>query len=137
MSFEMNERVFQALPVLAAAVLALLNCSGSLEAQAPPAADEATVAEGPTTDIMDADTRPDEALRHKKRREVLRKVALASLVIILLLIIFAVVVMIGSRRMRIRYLGWDRKVKFGKIWDVWWGKPEEHKPDGKKKPRGK
>jgi len=136
MSSEMNDRILQIFCVLAV-VVALLNCAGSLEAQALPTGDSASVAEGPEADVMDADTRPDEALQHKERRDALRKVALASLVIILLLIIFIVVVMIGSRRMRTRYLGWHRKIRFGKIWDVWWGKSEEQKPGGKKKPRGK
>ena len=68
------------------------------------------------------------------RREVTRKVAFASMAIILILIICIVTIMIYSRRMRIRYLGYYRKVRFNRIWDVWWQKPGEK--DGGKS-RGK
>ncbi|KPJ53784.1 MAG: hypothetical protein AMS16_05115, partial [Planctomycetes bacterium DG_58] len=72
-------------------------------------------------------------LLHTAARDVMRTLAWISLCIILLLIIFVVVVMILNRRLRIRYLGWDRKIKFSKLWDVWWQKSEEG-PDEKGKP---
>jgi len=70
-------------------------------------------------------------------RHAMRRVAAASLFIILLLILFVVLVMISTRRLRIRYLGWDRRVRFNKIWDIWWQKPEEKHPPGKDKPPSK
>ena len=71
--------------------------------------------------------------KERARRAVWRKVAAASLLSILLLIIFTVFVMIYSRRMRIRYLGYYRRIRFSRIWDVWWQKPEK-RPGGRDKP---
>ena len=79
------------------------------------------------------DAEEGEPSKDQKRRSVMRRVAWAGLCMILLLIVFIVVVMILSRRMRIRYLGWDRRIKFNKLWDVWWHRSEE-KPDEKNKP---
>ena len=79
------------------------------------------------------DAEEGEPSKDQQRRSVMRKVAWAALCMILLLIVFIVVVMIMSRRMRIRYLGWDRRIKFNKLWDVWWHKSEEE-PDEKSKP---
>ena len=79
------------------------------------------------------DAEEGEPSKDQKRRSVMRRVAWAALCMILLLSVFIVVVMIMSRRMRIRYLGWDRRIKFNKLWDVWWHRSEE-KPDEKNKP---
>ena len=69
-------------------------------------------------------------------RDIMRTVALVSLCLILVLIIFVVSLMIASRRFRVWARGWNRKIGFGKLQDVWWQGPEK---DGspKKKPKEK
>ena len=67
----------------------------------------------------------------KEKKALARKVAWASLCIILLLIIFTVFVMIYSRRTRTRYLKQYQRIRYSKIWDVWWQK--SGKGEGKNK----
>jgi hypothetical protein len=56
------------------------------------------------------------------RRRAVRTVATVSLVLILILIVLVVLLMIANRRLRAQYLGWHRKIRFKKLWDVWWSK---------------
>ncbi len=70
----------------------------------------------------------DKIARDRNRKAAMRKVAGASLVIILVLICFVVGVMIVSRRMRIRYLHYDRPVRFSRLWDVWWDRDRRPPP---------
>jgi len=44
------------------------------------------------------------------------------MILVLILIVFIIVLMIANRRLRARYLGWHKKVRFKKLWDVWWSK---------------
>lgn len=117
------------LPV-AVVLLALLMTVAHAPAQSP-AVDDNTVRTAEGGDKAEATLAE---MKDSGRRTVMRKVAWASLGMILLLIIFVVVVMILSRRMRVRYLGWNRKVKFNKLWDVWWTRPGEKPPNKGKKP---
>ena len=95
--------------------LALLATAASASA-AP--SDNATLA--PALDNATA-AHAAQLAHEKQRRAVMRKVAGASLAIILVLICFVVGVMIVTRRLRIRYLHYDRPVTFNRLWDVWWG----------------
>lgn len=113
--------------VLLAALTPLAIRPTTLLAQQPALDNQSERLTGP------ADANEGGPSKDEQRRSVMRKVAWAALCIILLLIIFVVVVMIVSRRMRIRYLGWDRRITFSKLWDVWWHKSEEE-PDEKSKP---
>jgi heme/copper-type cytochrome/quinol oxidase subunit 2 len=129
---ETRERTW-ILPLFAAAALLFLRVQSELSAQPIPTGDTAAIREA---DNATAPTAPEKQ-EQAARRRVMRRVAATSLLIILILIIFVVIVMISTRRMRIRYLGWDRSIKFNKIWDIWWQKPEEGKPPGKDKPAAK
>lgn len=117
------------LPLAAALILAAAAFAWAQPADNAPAA--AGPAESPVfapaPDNATIALREDEAARaerDKRRRNVMKRVAVVSLVLILVLICFVVVVMILTRRMRIRYLHYDRKVTFGRLWDVWWGKDD-------------
>ena len=114
-----------ALTALLAAFAAL--SSGACARTPAPSGDNAVVA-APAADNA---TAAAAAAREKKRRATMRKVAIASLVCILLLICFVVAVMIATRRLKIRYLHYDRKVKFHPPEDLWWRKPgDPDKPSG-------
>ena len=122
------------LPALVAAgALLFLWAESECSAEPIPAGEPALVRESDNVTAGTAAVKEKEAAR----RHAMRRVAATSLLIILILIIFTVTVMICTRRMRIRYLGWDRRIKFNKIWDIWWQKPEERKPPGKDKPPAK
>ena len=66
--------------------------------------------------------------REKARTTALHKWAAAALIMFLVLICFIVGVMIVTRRLRIRYLHYDRPVKFSRLWDVWWGRGDGKDP---------
>jgi len=107
---------------LAGLLLAAMLCSATtMRAEEAPPARPAIADETADTDAK-AEKKDD-----KGRRDVARKVAAVSLILILVLIIFVVTVMIVSRRMRARYLGWHRKIRFSKLWDVWWSKDTPEK----------
>lgn len=120
-----NSRTLRAaagLTALAALLAALAALSWGARAQSPaPSGDNAVVA-APAADNA---TAAAAAAREKARRATMRKVAIASLVSILLLICFVVVVMIVTRRLKIRYLHYDRKVKFQPPEDLWWQSPPD------------
>jgi hypothetical protein len=136
---EANER-FVAMRLPAVALLAaavMISASRGLSAETRPAgAADSSVSSQDASDNAPggASTDTHEARLKKQRRDAVRKVAVVSLFIILVLIVFVVTLMIVTRRLRVRYLGWDRGIKFGKIWDVWWQKPEPPKPGEKDKP---
>ena len=108
--------------VLMSAVTASTVCADPLPSVQ--AADESVPAQ-------ETDENSDEV-----RRDIMRIVARVSLCLILVLIIFVVSLMIASRRFRVWARGWNRKIGFGKLQDLWWQGPEK---DGspKKKPREK
>jgi uncharacterized integral membrane protein len=101
---------------IVAATLTLLACAAGVWAsdEAVPVVDESAV---PVADNAAA-----EDGKSPEHREALRKVAWAAMFIVLILIVFVVFLMIVSRRLRSRYLGWHRKVRFKGLWDVWWSK---------------
>ena len=129
-----NDGAGRTLCMLPAAVLAALLTLSAISAGTTP--DNVTARESGSDNLAAEASPAAEKTREAQRRAVMRKVAWTSLGIILILIIFVVVVMILSRRMRIHYLGWDRRITFSKLWDVWWQKPEE-KPDDADKPKDK
>ena len=127
MSRETNRRLCWTLFV----ALALAACPPGARAQgAAPEADN-NIHFAPVSDNAPAAT----ADRAQLRKTAMKKVALVSLLLILLLLCFIVVVMIVTRRMRIRYLHYDRKVTFGRLWDVWWSPRGGASGDAKKKPK--
>jgi len=118
-----------------AVLLAVLVTASLALAQAPTTDDTAVrTAEDDETAVGPATAADARQAREADRRAAMRKVAWASLGMILLLIIFVVVVMILNRRMRMRYLGWDRKITFNKLWDVWWTKTDDKSRDKPGKP---
>ena len=108
-----------------AVLLAVLVTASHVWAQAPGTDDNEPASKARRTLLE---------VKEANRRAAMRKVAWASLGMILLLIIFVVVVMILNRRMRMRYLGWDRKITFNKLWDVWWTKTDDKSRDKPGKP---
>jgi|GEM_PF-5529645 hypothetical protein len=97
----------------------------------------AQVREGDNTTVTGPGAAAPADDKETARRRAMRRVAASSLLIILILILFIVVVMMSTRRLRIRYLGWNRRIRFNRIWDIWWQKPEEKHPPGKDKPPAK
>jgi hypothetical protein len=116
-----------------AAALLLAWAPRGLSAQPTSGTGAMQVREGDNVTVGTAPASDNETAR----RRAMRRVAASSLLMILILILFAVLVMMSTRRLRIRYLGWNRRVKFNKIWDIWWQKPEEKHPPGKDKPPAK
>ncbi|HUV38280.1 MAG TPA: hypothetical protein VMY39_01640 [Planctomycetota bacterium] len=75
------------------------------------------------------DPADDDAKKDQARRDLARRVAALAIVLTLILVVFIVTVMITSRRLRARYLGWHRKIRFRKLWDVWWSKEKPKEKD--------
>ena len=73
----------------------------------------------PVTTILTGD---DDSDIGDVRRDAVRTVATVSMILILIMIVFVVILMIANRRLRVQYLGWRRKIRFKKLWDVWWSK---------------
>lgn len=133
MSSEANDAHVKTRVLVLAAVLTLLPATvGPLQVK-PACAQQGTALANPEADNTPSGALSDTQARDARRRQALRKVALASLAIILILIICIVTIMIFSRRMRIRYLSYYRKIKFNRIWDVWWQKSGKT-PDDTDKP---
>lgn len=127
-----NDGATRAWCMLPAAALAALLTLSVISAGTTP--DNVTARES-DSDHLTAEASPAaEKTVEAKRRAVIRNVAWTSLGIILILIIFVVVVMILSRRMRIHYLGWDRRITFSRLWDVWWQKTDRKPEDRDNEP---
>ncbi len=135
----MSRAMTDALRLTLLAALALIAVAPAMAARAaeaaPPRASTDDVRIEPLADNATAAAPPAPVDRQKARRAALRKVAAVCLILILLLICFIVVVMITTRRMRIRYLHYDRKVTFSRLWDVWWHPRGDASADAKQKPK--
>ena len=77
------------------------------------------------TASADPDAEVERTEDEKRRRKAMKIVSIVSLVLILLLIIGIIVILLSGRRLRWHILGRHRRVRFSKMDDLWWRKPED------------